>query len=237
MLYRHGVGRDRDLGQRRSGRARRRRWSTRSGTSGAVSRALHAARIGRPDRRPRAVRHQLGPGNRHVAATWSSSPAASAWRRCGRCCSAPWPGAQAYGRGSCSIAGARSPAEFLFRGQLAGLGRHAGLWKWGCTVDAAGDQAGRVGRVRDRAAGPAARSTRTDDRLRVRARAHDALLRRTSCWARALAARASGISLERNMQCGIGLCGHCQLGPLLVCRDGPVVGYGTARAAARHREL
>ena len=27
------------------------------------------------------------------------------------------------------------------------------------------------------------------------------------------------------MKCGIGLCGHCQLGPLLVCRDGPVVGY------------
>ncbi len=34
------------------------------------------------------------------------------------------------------------------------------------------------------------------------------------------------ISLERNMQCGCGLCGHCQLGPLLVCRDGPVVSYG-----------
>ena len=27
------------------------------------------------------------------------------------------------------------------------------------------------------------------------------------------------------MQCGIGLCGHCQLGPLLLCRDGPVVAY------------
>lgn len=34
------------------------------------------------------------------------------------------------------------------------------------------------------------------------------------------------VSLERNMQCGCGLCGHCQLGPLLVCRDGPVVTYG-----------
>jgi anaerobic sulfite reductase subunit B len=34
------------------------------------------------------------------------------------------------------------------------------------------------------------------------------------------------VSLERNMQCGIGLCGHCQLGPLLVCRDGPIVPYG-----------
>jgi NAD(P)H-flavin reductase len=34
------------------------------------------------------------------------------------------------------------------------------------------------------------------------------------------------VSLERNMQCGIGICGHCQLGPLVVCRDGPVVPYG-----------
>lgn len=33
------------------------------------------------------------------------------------------------------------------------------------------------------------------------------------------------VSLERNMQCGVGWCGHCQLGPLLLCRDGPVVSY------------
>ncbi len=30
------------------------------------------------------------------------------------------------------------------------------------------------------------------------------------------------LSLERNMQCGIGLCGHCQFGARFVCRDGPV---------------
>ena len=30
------------------------------------------------------------------------------------------------------------------------------------------------------------------------------------------------VSMERNMKCGIGLCGHCQLGPVFVCRDGPV---------------
>lgn len=30
------------------------------------------------------------------------------------------------------------------------------------------------------------------------------------------------VSLERHMECGVGLCGHCQLGPRLVCRDGPV---------------
>lgn len=31
------------------------------------------------------------------------------------------------------------------------------------------------------------------------------------------------VSLERNMRCGIGVCGHCQLGPRLLCKDGPVV--------------
>ena len=33
------------------------------------------------------------------------------------------------------------------------------------------------------------------------------------------------VSMERNMQCGNGLCGHCQMGPLFVCRDGPVFRY------------
>lgn len=30
------------------------------------------------------------------------------------------------------------------------------------------------------------------------------------------------ISMERNMRCGVGLCGHCQYGPTFVCKDGPV---------------
>jgi NAD(P)H-flavin reductase len=45
------------------------------------------------------------------------------------------------------------------------------------------------------------------------------------------------LSLERNMQCGIGLCGHCQLGPILVCRDGPVVSYALAEPLLTIREL
>jgi NAD(P)H-flavin reductase len=30
------------------------------------------------------------------------------------------------------------------------------------------------------------------------------------------------VALERNMNCGTAFCGHCQLGPYFVCRDGPV---------------
>ena len=33
------------------------------------------------------------------------------------------------------------------------------------------------------------------------------------------------LSMERNMKCGIGLCGHCQFGPTFVCKDGPVYPY------------
>lgn len=46
------------------------------------------------------------------------------------------------------------------------------------------------------------------------------------------------VSLERNMQCGVGWCGHCQLGPLLLCRDGPVVPYrATVEDLLTHSEL
>jgi NAD(P)H-flavin reductase len=33
------------------------------------------------------------------------------------------------------------------------------------------------------------------------------------------------LSMERNMNCAIGLCGHCQLGPAFICKDGPVFAY------------
>ena len=54
---------------------------------------------------------------------------------------------------------------------------------------------------------------------------------------RGVAAADIRVSLERNMKCGVGLCGHCQLGPILVCRDGPVVGYPLAGPLLTVREL
>jgi NAD(P)H-flavin reductase len=44
-------------------------------------------------------------------------------------------------------------------------------------------------------------------------------------------------SMERNMQCGIGHCGHCQLGPTLVCRDGPVYRWSELAPWIAIREL
>lgn len=60
--------------------------------------------------------------------------------------------------------------------------------------------------------------------------------------AQALAARAVdadriAVSMERNMQCGVAECGRCQVGPLLVCRDGPVVSYATASPLLATKEL
>ncbi|WP_457029684.1 FAD/NAD(P)-binding protein [Kitasatospora sp. P5_F3] len=45
------------------------------------------------------------------------------------------------------------------------------------------------------------------------------------------------VSLERTMHCGTGHCGHCQLGPLLLCRDGPVVSWTRAQPLLMVREL
>ncbi|MGD3110656.1 FAD/NAD(P)-binding protein [Streptomyces sp. YGL11-2] len=54
---------------------------------------------------------------------------------------------------------------------------------------------------------------------------------------RGLAPHRVRISLERTMHCGTGHCGHCQLGPLLLCRDGPVVPWSIAEPLLSVREL
>ncbi|MFM8221932.1 MAG: FAD/NAD(P)-binding protein, partial [Planctomycetaceae bacterium] len=46
-----------------------------------------------------------------------------------------------------------------------------------------------------------------------------------SALARGLAAEQLWLSAERNMQCAIALCGHCQWGTEFVCREGPVFPY------------
>lgn len=43
--------------------------------------------------------------------------------------------------------------------------------------------------------------------------------------ARGLSPQRVWVSLERNMQCAVAFCGHCQLGPMFLCKDGPVFRY------------
>lgn len=45
------------------------------------------------------------------------------------------------------------------------------------------------------------------------------------------------VSMERNMKCGIGLCGHCQIGPTFVCKDGPVYNYDNIKHLFAKREI
>jgi NAD(P)H-flavin reductase len=54
---------------------------------------------------------------------------------------------------------------------------------------------------------------------------------------RGVAPARAFVSMERNMQCGIGHCGHCQLGPTLVCRDGPVYTWEELEPWLAIREL
>ena len=54
---------------------------------------------------------------------------------------------------------------------------------------------------------------------------------------RGVAPSSIQVSMERNMRCAVGFCGHCQLGPAFVCRDGPVFNYDFIGPLLRVREL
>lgn len=45
------------------------------------------------------------------------------------------------------------------------------------------------------------------------------------------------VTMERNMKCAIGFCGHCQLGPKFLCKDGPVFGYDDIKFWFEQREF
>lgn len=45
------------------------------------------------------------------------------------------------------------------------------------------------------------------------------------------------LSMERNMKCAVGFCGHCQYGPHFICKDGPVFSYDKMRPLLEKYEL
>lgn len=45
------------------------------------------------------------------------------------------------------------------------------------------------------------------------------------------------ISMERNMKCAIGFCGHCQFGPTFICKNGPVFCYDRIKELFGKREI
>jgi NAD(P)H-flavin reductase len=116
--------------------------------------------------------------------------------------------------------GARTPADRLYRHELDQLAAGADI-EIAQTVDRAGPEwLGRVGvvtQVIDRVmcacdrtvafvCGPERMMAATADVLHERGVPDERIF----------------VTLERHMDCGVGLCGHCQLGRFFVCRDGPI---------------
>lgn len=54
---------------------------------------------------------------------------------------------------------------------------------------------------------------------------------------RGVPASSLWLAMERNMKCGVGMCGHCQLGSWFVCKDGPVHRFDRIEPFLSHREV
>ncbi len=133
------------------------------------------------------------------------------------------------------IVGARSRSDFVFAAQLEKWAEDPQI-ELHVTVDVpVQGWRGEVGLVTE----PLRRLALDPDRTTAFLCGPEPMLRfgAEALVAKGLAAQDIRVSLERNMQCGVGLCGHCQLGPLLLCRDGPVVGYDVAGPLLRVKEL
>lgn len=133
------------------------------------------------------------------------------------------------------VAGARGPAEFLFTDQLDEWAALPGL-ELQLTIDQpAPGWTGPVGFVTE----PLARLELDPARTTAFVCGPEPMMRFSAnvLLGKGIAPSDIRLSLERDMKCGVGLCGHCQLGPLLVCRDGPVVDYALARPLLAVREL
>ena len=139
-----------------------------------------------------------------------------------------------YGRVTL-LYGGRAPDQLLYRGELEAWRAREDL-DVAVTVDVAGpDWPGRVGVVPALVA-----RAQLDPANTVAMVCGPEIMIRASASAlldRAIPAERIHVSMERNMQCGFGHCGHCQLGPTLICRDGPVYPYAEIAAWMRVREL
>jgi NAD(P)H-flavin reductase len=131
--------------------------------------------------------------------------------------------------------GTRKPDDILFRRQLAGWRRQLDM-EIEVTVDHAGaDWRGHVGVV-----------TKLIPRLGVDAATAMALVCGPEVMMRfaasalhdiGMAESSIHLSLERNMKCAIGLCGHCQFAGSFVCKDGAVMRYDKVRRLMGLKEI
>lgn len=129
---------------------------------------------------------------------------------------------QQYGR-LAILYGARSPAELLYARELERWRGRFDL-EASVTVDYAAEAwRGRVGVVTE-----LIEDLQVDpDNTVAMVCGPEIMMRFTAqeLVTRGVAPETITLSMERNMKCAIGFCGHCQYGPKFVCRDGPVFGY------------
>ncbi|MCB1307327.1 MAG: FAD/NAD(P)-binding protein [Leptospiraceae bacterium] len=133
------------------------------------------------------------------------------------------------------IFGARSPMDILFKKELEEWRSHLDL-NVEVTVDTAGaDWYGHVGVVTKlinripfepqqtvaMLCGPEIMMQVTGDHLVNRGVPTDKVF----------------LSMERNMKCAVGFCGHCQYGPHFICRDGPVFSRPEVQRWMQMREV
>jgi NAD(P)H-flavin reductase len=141
---------------------------------------------------------------------------------------------ESYGRVEI-IYGARSPKELVYYDELQTWRRRSDL-RVQTTVDAAGrDWYGDVGVVTQRIPDTRFEAARTSafvcgPEIMMRLTAQELV-------ARGIPPEAVWISMERNMKCAIGMCGHCQFGPSFICRDGPVLSYRDLAPLLKVREV
>jgi len=131
--------------------------------------------------------------------------------------------------------GARSPRDLLYRKQLAAWARHRDTQVL-VTVDYGGlSWHGHVGVVTSLFKYARLKPSRSlamvcgpEIMMRFVTRELESLgLTRNDIY----------LSMERNMKCAVGFCGHCQYGPHFICKDGPVFPYESIRPLLEKYEL
>ena len=131
--------------------------------------------------------------------------------------------------------GARSPRELLYRKELAAWARQPDTQTL-VTVDYGGlNWHGHVGVVTTlfkyaRLQGPRSVAMVCGPEIMMRFVTRE-------LEAHGLSSKDIYLSMERNMKCGIGCCGHCQYGPYFICKDGPVFTYERLRPLLEKYEL
>jgi NAD(P)H-flavin reductase len=141
---------------------------------------------------------------------------------------------RAYGR-VILIYGARTPGDLLYRKELASWRGHFGLDVQVIVDTATSDWFGPVGVVTRLLAG--ARFDPADTTAMLCG--PEVMMRfcTRDLTARGVPGEQIHVSLERNMKCAIGFCGHCQLMPHFLCKDGPVYRYSSVEWLLAMREV